>query len=149
MRLREKMPELDGATKWLNSKPIHRRDLIGSKPSLIHFWSVSCSTCKEAMPGLNKIRDEFANELHIIAVHMPRAEKDMDMGLVRKSAEEHGITQPIFVDNERTLTDEFKTRYVPAYYLFDTEGKLKHSQSGSSSIRMLRRRIDRVLGHTS
>lgn len=29
MKLREQMPELTGASKWLNSKPVSRADLIG------------------------------------------------------------------------------------------------------------------------
>ncbi|WP_404452445.1 redoxin domain-containing protein [Virgibacillus necropolis] len=148
MRLRAEMPELDGATKWFNSNEINKSDLIGNKPTLIHFWSVSCGLCKEAMPNVNEFRDEYKDELNVIAVHMPRSEKDLDLDQIKEVADEHDISQPIFVDNDHKLTDAFENQYVPAYYVFDDEGKLRHFQAGGGGMKMLRKRVNRVLGAT-
>ena len=41
MKLRTPMPDLTGATTWLNGE-VSTSDLVGEKPTLIHFWSVSC-----------------------------------------------------------------------------------------------------------
>jgi thiol-disulfide isomerase/thioredoxin len=144
MKLRADMPELDGATSWLNGE-LKREDLLG-KPTLIHFWSVSCYLCKEAMPEVNEFRDEYEDELNIIAVHMPRSEDDLDMSVIEAMAQGHDIIQPIFVDNELKLTDAFENKYVPAYYVFDEEGKLRHFQAGGGGMSMLRKRVNRVLG---
>jgi peroxiredoxin len=76
---------------------------------------------------------------------MPRSENDLDIELVKKVAEEHGITQPILVDNEHKITDAFENQYVPAYYVFDAEGKLRHFQAGGSGMKMLEKRVNRVL----
>ena len=59
MRLREPMPELDGATAWFNGRNDKRQKLVGEKPTLIHFWSVSCHMCKETMPEVNQFRDQI------------------------------------------------------------------------------------------
>ncbi|MFD2760608.1 TlpA family protein disulfide reductase [Lentibacillus juripiscarius] len=149
MKLREQMPELTGASKWLNSKPVSRADLIGEKPTLIHFWSISCDMCKDAMPKLNEFRDGYKQDLNIISVHMPRSEKDQDLDAVKKTAAEHDITQPTFVDNEHTLTNAFAIKYVPAYYIFDVSGRLRHRQSGGAGMKMLTKRINRVLDETN
>ncbi|WP_373895874.1 TlpA family protein disulfide reductase [Virgibacillus sp. CBA3643] len=147
MKLRDPMPELDVATGWLNSKPMEKTDIIGNKPTLIHFWSVSCDSCKSDMPKVNTFRDAYRDRLNIIAIHMPRSESDLNLDQVRIVAKEQKISQPIIVDNEHALTDAFRTRYVPAYYLFDHEGKLRHFQGGNGGgINMLRKRINRVLG---
>ncbi|MFZ3579896.1 TlpA family protein disulfide reductase [Virgibacillus sp. DJP39] len=148
MKLRAEMPELNGATKWFNSNAIKKNDLIGNKPTLIHFWSVSCGLCKDAMPNVNEFRDEYKDELNVIAVHMPRSEKDLDLDQIKEVASEHDISQPIFVDNEHKLTDAFENQYVPAYYVFDNEGKLRHFQAGGGGMKMLRKRVNRVLGIT-
>ncbi|MEW9677480.1 redoxin domain-containing protein [Lentibacillus sp. L22] len=148
MKLRDQMPELEGATTWFNSDPIQKDELIGNKPTLIHFWSVSCGLCKEAMPNVNEFRDEYKDDLNVIAVHMPRSEKDLDLDQIKEVADEHHITQPIFVDNEHKLTDAFENQYVPAYYVFDEEGKLRHFQAGGGGMKMLRKRVNRVLGNT-
>ncbi|WP_100406354.1 TlpA family protein disulfide reductase [Bacillus solitudinis] len=145
MRLREEMPALDGATKWLNEEVTKGELLASGKATLFHFWSVSCGLCKEAMPEINEFRDEYEDELNVIAVHMPRSEKDLDMAVIEAMAQGHDILQPIFVDSEHKLTDAFENKYVPAYYVFDTEGKLRHFQAGGSGMEMLRKRVNRVL----
>ncbi len=147
MKLREQMPELEGATEWLNGQ-VAKSDLIGEKPTLIHFWSVSCHLCKEAMPNVNKFRDDYADKLNVIAVHMPRSEDDLDLEKIKSVAAEHEITQPIFVDSEHKLTEAFENQYVPAYYVFDKEGQLRHFQAGGSGMKMLEKRVNRVLDET-
>mgnify|MGYP005843104295 CR=1 FL=1 len=144
MKLREQMPELEGATAWLNGE-VTKTDLVGEKPTLIHFWSVSCGLCKEAMPKVNDFREEYKGRLNVVAVHMPRSEQDLDLDQIKQVAEEHNITQSIFVDNEHKLTDAFENQYVPAYYVFDKEGKLRHFQAGGSGMKMLTKRVNRVL----
>ncbi|MFD0767977.1 TlpA disulfide reductase family protein [Bacillus sp. CGMCC 1.60114] len=144
MKLREQMPSLEGATQVLNDT-ITREELIGDKPTLIHFWSVSCYLCKEAMPEVNELRDEYDDRLNVVAVHMPRSEDDLDLAVIEKMAESHDILQPILVDSKHVITDVFENKYVPAYYVFDKEGKLRHFQAGGSGMPMLRKRLERVL----
>ncbi|MFE8695361.1 TlpA family protein disulfide reductase [Cytobacillus sp. FJAT-53684] len=144
MKLRAPMPELLGATEWLNGE-VTKEQLVGEKPTLIHFWSVSCHLCKEAMPNVNKFRDDYKEQLNVIAVHMPRSEDDLNIELIKKVAAEHEITQPIFVDSEHKLTDAFENQYVPAYYVFDKDGNLRHFQAGGGGMKMLEKRVNRVL----
>lgn len=144
MKLRTPMPELTGSTAWLNGE-VTTSELVGEKPTLIHFWSISCGLCKEAMPNVNDFRDQYKDELNVVAVHMPRSEKDVDLEEIKKVAAEHDITQPIFVDSELKLTDVFENQYVPAYYVFDKDGQLRHFQAGGSGMKMLEKRVNRVL----
>lgn len=144
MKLREQLPELTGATAWLNGE-VTKSELVGEKPTLIHFWSVSCHLCKEAMPDVNNFRDQYKDELNVMAVHMPRSEDDVDLENIKEVAAEHDITQPIFVDSDLKLTDAFDNQYVPAYYVFDKDGQLRHFQAGGSGMKMLEKRVNRVL----
>ena len=144
MRLRQPMPEISGATDWLNGE-ITREQLVGEKPALIHFWSISCHLCKVAMPSVNELRDLYKDNLNVMAVHMPRSEKDMNLEEIKQVAAEHQITQPIFIDDEHKLTEAFENQYVPAYYLFDRTGQLRHFQAGGSGLKMLEKRVIRVL----
>ncbi|MBS4177296.1 TlpA family protein disulfide reductase [Lederbergia citrea] len=145
MKLREPMPELVGATEWLNGQ-VTKDELVGEKPTLFHFWSISCHLCKEAMPQVNEFRDEYEGKLNVVAVHMPRSEDDLDLEEIKKVASEHSITQPIFVDSELKFADALENQYVPAYYVFDKDGKLRHFQAGGGGMKMLEKRVNRVLG---
>ncbi|GGH78092.1 thiol-disulfide isomerase/thioredoxin [Pullulanibacillus pueri] len=144
MRIREKMPAIPGAATWINHE-VSREELIGEKPTLVHFWSVSCDICKEALPVINGFRDAFKNKLNLLAVHLPLSEEDLDIEQVKVIAKRYNITQPIFVDNRHQLTDAFANEYVPAYYLFDTEGRLRHYQAGEHRLKRLEKRVHRIL----
>jgi len=147
MKLYEQMPDLSGATVWLNGR-YEKADLIGGKPTLFHFWSTSCGLCKEAIPYMNSLRSRYKDRLTIIAVHMPRSEEDLNLEQIKKVAADHHITHPILVDNELILTDAFNNQYVPAYYVFDRKGQLRHYQTERSGMSMLRKRVERLLNET-
>jgi len=66
---------------------------------------------------------------------------------VRDLISKFGITEPCAVDNEHKLKEAFQNDqgFVPAYYLFDAEGKLKSFAAGERGLDMLRSAIERVL----
>ena len=70
--------------------------------------------------------------LRVIGIHMPRYESDTDVEAVRDLISKYGIIEPVAVDNEHKLKDAFQNDqgFVPAYYLFDAEGKLQMFRRG-------------------
>ncbi|MCA9816510.1 MAG: redoxin domain-containing protein [Cyanobacteria bacterium HKST-UBA01] len=146
LRMDTPLPSLEGGTDWFNSAPITNDDLKG-KPVLIHFWSISCHNCKESLPDINNWVDEFApSGLKIISVHMPRSEADTNVEKVKEAVEEYKMKQPCVVDNWHEITDRFENKFVPAYYVFDSEHKLRHFQAGEKALKMVKPVIERVLG---
>jgi thiol-disulfide isomerase/thioredoxin len=139
------MPELSDAKEWLNGE-VSREDLVGENPTLVHFWSISCHLCKKVMPQINDFRDKYKGKLNVMAVHMPRSEEDLNLEEIQHVATEHEMTHPIYVDRlEHLLTNRFENQYVPAYYLFDKEGMLRHFLIGGGGMNMLEKRIIRLL----
>jgi thiol-disulfide isomerase/thioredoxin len=148
MRIGTEMPSLDGATEWFGGTQAHAEQLAREGPTLVHFWSVSCGICKENLPRVTAWRDERRHEgLRVIAVHMPRYESDTDVEAVREAIAGYGITEPCAIDNEHKLRDAFQNEqgYVPAYYLFDSERKLRSFAAGERGLDMLSSALDRVL----
>ena len=148
MRIGTEMPRLDGATEWFGSTQAHAEAEAEGHPTLVHFWAVSCGICKENMPRVNEWRDTRAGDgLRVIAVHMPRYEADTDVEAVREAISKYNITEPCAIDNEHKLRDAFKNDqgFVPAYYLFDREGKLKGFAAGERGLDLLSSAMNRVL----
>src|SRR5215210_5119553 len=148
MRIGTEMPGLDGATQWFGGTQAHAEAATQGHPTLVHFWSVSCGICKENMPRVAEWRDKYREQgLQVIAVHMPRYPADMDAEAVRAAIAEYGIIEPCAVDNDHKLRDAFKNEqgYVPAYYLFDAEGKLRSFAAGERGLDMLHSAMNRVL----
>jgi hypothetical protein len=100
------------------------------------------------MARVGEWRDKHeADGLRVIAVHMPRYEADTDVEAVREAIVKYNITEPCAVDNQHKLRDLFHNEhgYVPAYYLFDAEGKLKSFAAGERGLSMLSSALERML----
>ncbi|HKX83116.1 MAG TPA: TlpA disulfide reductase family protein [Pyrinomonadaceae bacterium] len=147
LKIGDAMPELEGATTWINGSLEDIREQITGKPTLVHFWSVSCGICKDKMPQLNEIKKKYGTlGLQTIAVHMPRYEADTDLDIVYEVMNAHEIDEPTAVDSLHRLKDAFQNEqgWVPVYYLFDTTGKLKTRAAGEFGLGVLQSALDRM-----
>jgi thiol-disulfide isomerase/thioredoxin len=148
MKLGTEMPRLEGATEWFGGTQAHAESESVGHPTLVHFWSASCGICKDNLPRVAQWRDEKRQQgLRVIGIHMPRYESDTNVETVRELIGQYGITEPVAVDNEHKLKDAFHNHqgFVPAYYLFDSEGKLKSFAAGERGLDMLKSALERVL----
>ena len=148
MKIGTEMPRLEGATEWFGATQAHAESEIAGHPTLVHFWSVSCGICKDNLPRVAQWRDEKRHQgLRVIGIHMPRYESDTNVEAVRELIGQYGITEPVAVDNEHKLKDAFHNDqgFVPAYYLFDSEGKLKCFAAGERGLDMLKSALERIL----
>ncbi len=147
LRIGTEMPALDGATEWINTNGNGLTVETGS-PTLVHFWSLSCGMCKENLPRVAELRDLRKNQgLQVVAVHMPRYPEDTNVEAVREAIGELKITEACAIDNEHKLRDAFGNDrgYVPAYYVFDREGRLKGFAAGEKGLNLVLPAIERVL----
>ncbi|HEY9775131.1 MAG TPA: redoxin family protein [Planktothrix sp.] len=145
LRSESPIPSLKGGTDWFNSEPITDDQLKG-KTVLIHFWAISCGTCKESLPDINHWAQKYAAQgLKIISIHMPRQESDTSVEAVKEAIAEYDIKQPCVVDNWHEITDAFENKYVPAFYLFDREGKMRDYKAGEKAPKMVEQAIERIL----
>ena len=149
MRIGTPMPSLEGATEWLSGSAEDVSKEIEGHPVLIHFWSLSCGMCKDNLPRVAEWREKYAPAgLRMVAIHMPRYPEDTNVEVVRETVEQYGITEPRAIDNEHRLRDAFQNEkgYVPAYYLFDEQHKLKSFAAGEYGTKVMEPALERMLG---
>ena len=147
MRIGTVMPAFDGATEWINGSA--KTLDADARVTVVHFWSLSCGTCKENMPRVAEWREQYRDQgLKLVAVHMPRYPADMDLDAVRQAIATYDITEPCAIDNEHELRDAFLNDqgYVPAYYLFDAEKKLRGFAAGERGLDVIALSLHRLLG---
>lgn len=151
MRIGTPMPSLDGATEWINGTAADAVAQANGHVTLVHFWSISCGICKEHLPRVAEWRDRYSDQgFRVIAVHMPRYPADTDVTAVQQAIIEHGITHVCAIDNLHKLRDAFQNDqgFVPAYYLFDAEGKLRSFAAGERGLDLLVSALNRLLPAT-
>ncbi|HEX8635712.1 MAG TPA: redoxin domain-containing protein [Pyrinomonadaceae bacterium] len=141
------MPSLEGATEWFNATGARAAAEAEGHPTLVHFWSAGCAVCRDNMAHVAAWRDRF-EELRVIAVHTPRDEADADTEQVRDAVTLCNITEPCAVDNEHKLRAAFQNEPgdVPAYYLYDAEGKLRHFATGARALNTMEDALEGLLG---
>lgn len=149
MRIGTPLPSLEGATEWLKGSADEIAKEIEGRPVLIHFWSLSCGMCKDNLPRVAEWRERYAPAgLRLVAIHMPRYTADTDVSAVREAVTQYKIKDPGAVDNDHKLRDAFQNEhgYVPAYYLFDDQHKLKSFAAGEYGTKVMEPALERMLG---
>ncbi len=145
LRMDAALPSIEGGTEWFNSPPMKNDELKGT-PVLIHFWAISCGICKESLPEISGWLDKYGSKgLKIVSVHMPRQETDTNIDAVKEAIAEYEVKQPCVVDNWHEITDGFENKYVPAFYLFDEEGKMRQFNAGEKAAKLVESAIERVM----
>jgi cytochrome c biogenesis protein CcdA/thiol-disulfide isomerase/thioredoxin len=124
------LPELNGATLWLNSPPLTREQLRG-KVVLIDFWTYSCINCLRALPYVKAWAEKYAaSGLVVIGVHAPEFAFEKDPANVRRAVRDLGVTYPVALDNNLAIWQAFSNQYWPAHYFIDAEGRIRHHHFG-------------------
>jgi hypothetical protein len=126
------LPLFDGNTEWLNGTA-NPRDTKGH-PTLVHFWSVSSEIAIVNLSQLAEWRDQRKREgLRFIAVHSPAIEQEKDKKGLSDAVSRLNLTEPCVLDNDHRLSRAFanENKVVPAYFLFDPDGRLRSFSTGA------------------
>ncbi|MBW3625910.1 MAG: redoxin domain-containing protein [Armatimonadetes bacterium] len=145
MRTGTPLPALDGVEKWYHGPP--DAESLNGHPVLVHFWAVSCGQCKDTLPNVNEWKEQYKDQgLKVVGVHMPRSEADLEIGPVEEVIRDYDLEHPQAIDEDYAIVDRFENKYVPAFYIFDREGNLRHFQAGDRGMKMIQAALDRVIG---
>jgi hypothetical protein len=140
------MPSLEGATEWFNATGARAAEEAKGHPTLVYFWSAGCDICLENIARVAVWRDTY-EELRVIAIHTPGDEGDTDTEHVREAVTLHKMTEPCAVDNEHKLREAFQLGGgdLPAYYLYDGEGKLNSYAAGEGGLSTIGAALESLL----
>ncbi|MBP2309747.1 redoxin domain-containing protein [Azospirillum melinis] len=143
------LPSLDGATDWLNSKPLTTDELRG-KVVLIDFWTYSCINCIRTLPYLRAWAEKYRDQgLVVVGVHAPEFAFEKRIGNVQKALRDFAITYPVAVDNDFRIWRAFGNSYWPAFYIADATGRIRHHQFGEGGYEQTERVIQDLLAEAA
>jgi cytochrome c biogenesis protein CcdA/thiol-disulfide isomerase/thioredoxin len=124
------LPDLSGATTWLNSPPLTPESLRG-KVVVIDFWTYSCINCLRSLPYIKAWYAKYKDSgLVIIGVHTPEFPFEKDEANVRQAVHELGITYPVAMDNDYRIWRAFHNKFWPAHYFIDSTGRIRFHHFG-------------------
>jgi len=139
------LPELDGATGWLNSKPLTPQGLRG-KVVVVDFWAYSCINCLRAMPYVNAWYKHYRDSgLVVLGVHSPEFAFEKDLANVQAAVTKFNIQYPVALDNNLAIWKAFNNKFWPAHYFVDAKGQIRGHHFGEGKYAKSEREIRRLL----
>lgn len=105
-----KIKEYNGSEKMLTSYKF--------KVLLINFWASWCEPCKEEIPFLNNIYNQYKDKgVMVLGI------TEDDAKSIKEFIKKIPINYPIIMD-DGSISDAFKVIGYPMTYFYDYEGKL-------------------------
>jgi thiol-disulfide isomerase/thioredoxin len=124
------LPDLAGATTWLNSPPLSAQALRG-KVVLVDFWTFACINCQRALPYVRAWAEKYKDQgLVVVGVHAPEFAFERKVANVQRAARDLGLTFPIAIDNDFAIWKSFSNQYWPAHYFVDAQGRIRFHHFG-------------------
>jgi peroxiredoxin len=127
----------------LTGETIKLSDLRG-QAVLINLWATWCPPCREEMPVLEKMYNEYKNQgFTVLGVNMTSED---DSKAVLPFVEKYGLTFPILLDETRRVENAYQLKSLPTSYFINREGTIIEVVIGGPIVEaVLRTRIEKIL----
>ena len=139
------LPELGGATAWLNSEPLTPAGLRG-RVVVVQFCTFSCINWLRTLPYMKAWAGKYHEAgLVVIGAHSPEFPFEHDLDKIRSALDAMGVDYPIAVDNDFAVWRAFDNAYWPALYFVDAQGRIRHHHFGEEEYERSERVIQQLL----
>jgi thiol-disulfide isomerase/thioredoxin len=139
------MPEMDGATGWLNSVPLSRKSLRG-KVVLVNFWTYTCINSLRPMPYVRSWAAKYNDAgFVVIGVHTPEFSFEHEPANVENAVGSLNISFPVAIDSKYGIWQAFNNEAWPAQYLVDAKGRIRYHHFGEGDYGDIERVIQELL----
>ncbi|MBI3118830.1 MAG: redoxin domain-containing protein [Candidatus Hydrogenedentes bacterium] len=111
---------------WIKGDPVTLADLKGKKVAVVEFWATWCPPCRQSIPHLTKLQQEYKDDVVFIGV------TDEDAAVVKPFVEKMGdqMSYRVAIDQEQKTTraymQAFKIQGIPHAFIIDKEGKVAY-----------------------
>ncbi|MBB6452808.1 thiol-disulfide isomerase/thioredoxin [Salirhabdus euzebyi] len=116
-------PAPDFTLETLDGEELTLSDLKGKKVFL-NFWATWCTYCLDEMPAMQKIHENYGDEVVIIGLNATGSETSLDK--VKSYVDQLGITFPIVLDKDLKVTyDKYQAMGLPTTFFINTKGEIQ------------------------
>ncbi|MEW5939005.1 MAG: TlpA disulfide reductase family protein [Chloroflexota bacterium] len=130
------LASLDGATYRLS-------DLRG-RAVLVNLWASWCLPCRAEMPAIQRVYEQYKDSgFVVLAVNSTWQD---DVASAESFVAEHGLTFPILLDTDGTVSRLYELRALPTSFFVGRDGRIrKVVVGGPMSETSLRAQIESLL----
>ena len=89
------------------------------KAVLVNFWATWCPPCREEMPAMERLYQQYRDRLVLVAVSL-----DTDPKVVAPFVREQKLTFPIALDPQAEVANKYGVRALPSSFVVDRRGTM-------------------------
>ena len=111
---------------------------------LLNLWATWCPPCREEMPAINQVYNEFKNQgLVVLAMNMTYQD---DVSAVAPFIERYELTFPILLDETGDIARDYQMRSLPTSFFIDRNGIINEVVIGGPMAEsLLRERVEKII----
>jgi peroxiredoxin len=99
---------------------IYELSSLKGKVVLINFWASWCPPCRSEMPAMDEVYSQYQNQGFIILAVNSTIQDDPDEA--KAFFKEMGLTFPLLLDTDGSVTQTYQVRSLPTSFFIDREG---------------------------
>jgi peroxiredoxin len=111
----------------MNGEQVSLSDYHGQKVFL-NFWASWCPPCRQEMPDMQKLHEEYGEEVVILAVNVGESKSTAANFMMQ-----NGLSFPVLLDNSKDTARNYLIRGIPSSYFLDQNGIIKEKAFGAVS----------------
>lgn len=96
------------------------------KQVYLNFWSASCGGCLAEMAALNKLSDEYQNDIVVVAINTDSEKVDISLILAQRK-----LSYPVIRDQLGITQERYQVIGTPTSFLIDRQGKVTEVHQGA------------------
>ena len=128
----------------------HKLEDYKGKVIFLNFWATWCGPCRDEMPEIQKLYEEYAAqgdsaEVAIIGVAGPGMGGEGSKEEITAFMEENGYTYPVLMDETGEMFSYYGISAFPTTFMIDREGNVYGYVSGQLTEDIMRSIIDQTL----
>lgn len=147
----EKMNAIDFTLQDQNGNTVTLSDLKG-KVVFLNFWATWCSPCKQELPYIQEIYEEYGkNQQDVIILGIVGPKTSMSPNLDNKNEEEikqflkdYNITYPVLFDNTGKSFYDYYIQAFPTTFMIDKDGKIYGYVNGALNKETMKKIIEQT-----
>lgn len=106
----------------MNDGVVITGEILRSVPSVVMFFHTSCPDCRQTLPRVQHLYDEYAHH----GVRFALISREEDETSVSTYWNENGLTMPYSAQTDRRIYELFAYRRVPRVYVSDSVGMVQY-----------------------
>lgn len=112
------LSSLDGPNLRLSE---YRGDVV-----MLNFWATWCGPCRQEMPMLEEIYGRYRPAgFQLLGINV-----DGEPSRARRMAEDLGVSFPLLIDTDKSVSRLYDIRAMPVTVLIDRDGTVRHVHYG-------------------